>query len=146
VLPSLKQPETLAKLPQHWFLAPGWNNPYVRPPILPRELTPGTTVAFDMELAPPAGGWSKAAHLRLQFAQAPEVKTWRLRLNDTELTAEPDVTEPFATPFPTMLGEPETLRAWTVPAAALRDGVNKLEVTMVDGQKVKLMFVDLVVK
>jgi hypothetical protein len=146
VLPSLKKPELLAKLPQHWFLAPGWNNAYVRPPILPRDLTPGRVETFKMELAPPAGGWLKEARLRLQFTQAPEVTSWRVRWNGTELAICKEVAEVFATPFPTMLGEPATLRGWSVPAAALRDGSNLLEVTILKGKKAMLTFVDLTLK
>lgn len=146
VLPSLTKPASLAKLPQHWFLAPGWDNPYVRPPILPREVSARKTATFQMDMAPPSGGWTKDARLRLQFSQPLAGAALRVRLNGQELAATEDISETFATPFSTMLGEPNQLRAWIVPAAHLYDGVNALEVTLLGGGKVKITFIDLAVK
>jgi hypothetical protein len=42
-----------------------------------------------------------------------------------------------------MLGKPEELRAWLIPARLLREGKNSLEVTQTDGEPATIVFVDL---
>ncbi|RBP44496.1 hypothetical protein DES53_104317 [Roseimicrobium gellanilyticum] len=133
----------LAQQPQHWFLAPGWNNPFVRPPILPRKVETGETAVFTLDLAPPKDGWQRDGRLRLQLA--PEFPTckWKAFINGTELAANALVAEPFPNPYPSMLGTPAQMRAWTVPAALLVDGKNKIEFTLESGEAMEMDYFDL---
>jgi hypothetical protein len=41
-----------------------------------------------------------------------------------------------------MLGEPDELRAWTIPVSSLRNGYNELHLTVVSGTTVNLVFAD----
>lgn len=145
IFQHLRDPQWLAKQPQHWFLAQGWNNPWVRPPILPRSLALGGKTGFSLDLAPPPGGWQRGGRLRLQTAEAHDDRRWRVRLNDETLAPSDDVSEPYPVPYPAMLGTRETLRAWQVPANLLRDGVNRFEFMLEAGGEPRLQFLDLAV-
>ncbi len=133
----------LAQQPQHWFLAPGWNNPFVRPPILPHKVETGSTSAFSLDLAPPKDGWQRDGRLRLQLDAENHTGKWKARIHGTELTANTDVSEPFPNPYPPMLGKPSQMRAWTVPANLLIDGKNKVEFTLESGEAVNIDYFDL---
>jgi hypothetical protein len=63
--------------------------------------------------------------------------------NGEAISPTDDVSEPFAVPYPSMLGKPEELRAWLIPARLLREGKNSLEVTQTDGEPATIVFVDL---
>lgn len=142
VLKGLTQPGWLAgQTRQTWFISQGWNNPFVRPPRIPRELQPGKTTGFAFDMAPPKGGWQKDARLRLQFKTAPGDAKLTLKFNGTELTATADVSEPFEGPDKNMLGTPEQLRAWTLPAALMKNAVNKLEITLAEGAQKRIVTV-----
>jgi hypothetical protein len=52
-----------------------------------------------------------------------------------ELLETPDRSEPYANPYAPLLGAPDRHRAWTVPAAVLRDGLNQLELAFRQGEK-----------
>jgi hypothetical protein len=146
VLPHLAERVWLANQPQHWFLAPGWENPFAKPAVLPRRLESGAATEFNMELAPPAGGWKTEARLRVQTLDPMPGRRLTTKLNGTALTATPDLGEPFPNPDPPLLGTPETLTAWSVPSALLRDGANRVEVTLESGEAVNLAFLDLAMR
>lgn len=139
----------LAAQPQHWFLAPGWNNPFVRPPLLPRKVEPGQETRFTLDLAPPVKdgvkGWppEAKARLRLQLDAENHTGVWRALLNGNALESSADVSEPFANPYPSMLGTPGQMRAWTVPTALLKDGRNEVRFVLESGEPVEIEYVDL---
>ena len=66
-----------------------------------------------------------------------------MKFNGTALAGTDDVSEPFPNPYPPMLGTAETLAAWTVPAALLREGANVLECALASGETVEIAFIDL---
>ncbi len=143
VLNKVGETKELAKKPQHWFLATGWNNPYVRPPVLPRGLKEGNKTSFELDMAPPSSGWQGIGRLRLQADATLEGRILQARCNGTALAAVEDVSEPFENPYPSLLGKPETMRAWVVPAALLKDGLNTLEFSHQAGKPVTLEYMDL---
>ena len=146
MLPSLRQPNTLAELPQHWFQGPGWNNPYIRPPLLPRELILMRRTGFAWDLAPPREGWPQEGRLRLQFESLPPGFQAQVRLNGIVLEPSEDVSEPFPNPYPPLLGTPDQLRAWRVPGKLLKDGINMIDITQKEGANTRLTFLDLALK
>jgi hypothetical protein len=145
-LKSLRDPQTLARQPQHWFLAQGWRAPGAKPLPLPRKVEPGKPAAFVFDLAAPHDGWKRDARLRLQFDQPPGEGAWHATLNGEPLAATPDVSEPFPVPYPSMLGKSDELCAWLVPARLLREGANRVEITLNNGAAATVVFVDLSVK
>ncbi|MEW6306254.1 MAG: hypothetical protein AB1705_22535 [Verrucomicrobiota bacterium] len=143
-LKALRDRQALARGPQHWFLAQGWRAPGAKPLPLPRKLESGKTATFNFDLAAPAGGWTGEARLRVQFAAAPGGDgEWRVTWNGESIGATAGVAEPFPLPYPSMLGKPEELRAWRVPARLLREGPNRVEFTLRQGTPATIVFLDL---
>jgi len=139
-LKELSDPKTLARQPQHWFIAPGWRAPGMKPLPVPRKIEPGKPAAFTFHLASPQGGWKNTARLRAQFDQAPGAGEWRATFNGELIPTTADVSEPFPVAYPSMMGAPDELRAWNVPPALLREGANKFELT---GPEATVLFLDL---
>lgn len=140
-LKDLASPQTLARQPQHWFLASGWRAPGAKPLALPRKLEPGKATVFLFDLAPPEKGWSNPARIRVQANQALQPTDLHATFNGQLLTATPDVSEPYPVLYPSLLGQPEELCAWTLPANLLRPGLNKLE--LLPHTSATLLFMDL---
>jgi hypothetical protein len=136
----------LARQPQHYFLSTGWGNPFTRRPGLPRKLSAGKSATFTLDLAPPSGGWRQGGQMRIQGATPLGDSRWEARFNDQVLTPTPNVAEPYPDPYPPLLGQPDEMRAWQVPPAALRDGANRLDVMVRAGEKLVLAFLDLAVQ
>lgn len=142
-LAELRDPAALARGPQHWFLAPAWRAPGMKPLPLPRTIAPGQPARFTFDLAPPASGWRQAARLRIQASAPLGESAWTATFNDEVLVATDDVSEPFPVLYPSLLGQPEALRAWTVPSHALRAGANRFELVLSGASSVTVTFLDL---
>ncbi|HRH97801.1 MAG TPA: hypothetical protein PLB55_17815 [Prosthecobacter sp.] len=142
-LKALNDPRMLAKEPQHWFIAYGWRSPGAKPLPVPRKIEIGKPAKFNFDLAAPAGGWKSDARVRIQIDKALDADEWTATFNGEATAATPDVSEPFAVSYPSMVATPEELRAWTIPAKLLREGKNSLEVTLKTGEPVSVVFVDL---
>ena len=147
ILKHLKDPDWLARQPQHYFLSKshistGLHSQFTQD----RAVTPAGPSHFIMDMAPPTGGWKTEGRLRLQTATAMDGTELTLRFNGTKLAPTDDISEPYPNPYPDGLGTAETLRAWIVPVDLLRDGVNQIEVEMTEGHEMRLVFVDLAVK
>lgn len=142
VLKTLGDPALLARQPQHWFIAVGWNNAYQRPPLLPRKLATGQKTVFHMDMAPPEQGWQGEGRLRVQCEEDLEGRALKVRLNGKELKTHADVSEPFANPNITLLGKPEQMHAWKVPTSVLLDGRNEVEVSLSTGEAVTVHYLD----
>jgi len=143
VLKTLREPHRLAQLPQHWFIATGWRAPGAKPAPVPCDLVAGRRVQFNFDLAPPSGGWKTGGRLRIQLSRPPGEGRWQARFNGLELASTNDVTEPYANPYPAMLGEPDAMRAWEVQQQALLEGRNRFELKLEEGEPATLVFMDL---
>lgn len=140
VLKHLDDREWLSRQPQHYILTGGWGNPYAKPWALPRKVNPGETVKFVLDFAPPAAGWKNGGRFRLQLELPPETQPesrWQAKLNGQPLSPAADLSEPYPNPYPAMLGKPEELRAWLVPASLVRNGANEVELTLEKGAGIK---------
>jgi hypothetical protein len=144
-LKALRDPKALAQEPQHWFIAQGWRAPGMKPLPLPRKIESGKSAKFDFDLASPVGGWKQEGRVRIQADKPIGNDEWIATFNGEPLTATQDVSEPFPVSYPSLLGKPEELRAWTLPAKLLREGRNSFEVMLRAGEPVVVVFVDLAV-
>ncbi len=142
VFEHLGDRDWLARQSQHWFLAPGWAQDFERSP-LPRKVKAGSPESFTLDLAPPTGGWKEVGRLRIQGEVSLGESHWTARLNGEGLVETSDISEPYPNSFPTMLGQPKELRAWSVPPALLHDGLNTLEFSLADGPEQTIAFLDL---
>jgi len=93
----------------------------------------GKNLAFTMDLAPPAGGWRKDGRLRIQSSADLRGSSWAARLNGQTLAETTQRSEPYPDPYPTMLGRPYEMRAWTVPVQLVHPGSNQLEFELLQG-------------
>ena len=144
VLARLKDRDWLARQPQHYFLSNATN-----PPSEPsqfarnRNVSAGKERLFLMDTAPPSGGWKTDGRLRIQSRQPFEQRQPVVRFNDRELSPTDDVSEPYPQPYADGLGSAETLRAWTVPKEAMRDGPNEIKLRFSDGAPLEIIFMAL---
>jgi hypothetical protein len=142
-LKSLREPKELAQEPQHWFIAQGWRAPGAKPLPLPRKLVPNTPARFNFDLAAPAGGWKGEGRLRIQCNRPITGIEWTATFNGRPLLSTLDVSEPFPVPYPSMMGKPDELRAWLVPATLLTEGINRLELSHQGSGEASMSFIDL---
>jgi hypothetical protein len=139
VIRSMADPSLAAQPPHYYFLSALGN----KSRYLPRKLTPGASQEWTLDLAPPTGGWTAPARLRLQTRVPLNGAQLAARFNDTDLSPSADVSEPFPSPYVSMLGTAETLCAWTVSPQTLKPGPNRLQVTLTEGPETDVMFLEL---
>lgn len=146
-LKALGDPAALAQEEQHWFIASGWRAPGLKPLPVPRKIEKGKAAKFNFDLAPPSSGWKNDARVRIQSDTSLAATEWTASFNGEVIAASADVSEPFPVQYPAMLGQPEELRAWVIPARLLQAGKNSLEVTLKTSVPlaVAVVFVDLAV-
>ncbi|MCB1208605.1 MAG: hypothetical protein KDK97_04720 [Verrucomicrobiales bacterium] len=142
-LKALRDPQTLATEPQHWFIAAGWRAPGMKPLPVPRKIELNKPAKFSFDLAAPRAGWKQDARVRVQADKNLDDTEWTAVFNGTVIASTPDLSEPFPVAYPSMLGKPEELRAWIIPAKLLHEGKNSLEITQTAGDAVVITFVDL---
>jgi hypothetical protein len=143
IIKRLRDRDWLAMQPQHWFFAKGWDNPFVRPAMLPIRMEAGKKAGFRIQLTPPTGGWKLGGRFRIQTEKPMADRSWQVSLNGSVLTTTDDVSEPFANPYPPMLGKPEELRAWSVHAELPINGINDIQITMPHGERCTVVYIDL---
>jgi hypothetical protein len=66
-------------------------------------------------------------------------------VNGIALESTADVSEPYANPYPVGVRKPEDFRAWSVPAALLKAGVNQIAITLVEGKPTSITYLDLAI-
>jgi hypothetical protein len=142
-LRGLRDPAWLARQGQHWFIAPGWRAPTTKPTQVPRDISAAEPARFVFDLAAPENGWQRDGRLRIQLQNVQGFSHWQATWNGTALTATDDVSEPFANPYPPMLGTTETLVAWTVPAQLLCEGLSHVDISLESGDANVISYLDL---
>jgi hypothetical protein len=133
VLLQLGDPAWLARQPQCWFLSHS-SNPPAEPSEFTRnrKLSSGKTAAFTLDLAPPDGGWTEDARLRLSAAAPLDGRTPAVSLNGRALAGQPP-----------QAGDEAGARVYAVPRALLKSGANKLNIILQDGGPVELHIIEL---
>jgi len=147
VLGRMRDREWVARQPQHYFTTRHGNFDW--PALMRsrgRDLKRDRPIQITLDMAPPTGGWQSGGRLRVQAKDAFGDRDLSVQLNGTTLKPTPDVSEPYANPYPDGLAVPAALRAWTVPAELLKDGPNTIDIRMVQGEPLLLSFVDVAVK
>lgn len=147
VLDHLGNKAWLAKQPQHWFVAPGWQTRWASESVLlPREVAEGGPLKIRLNLAPPTGGWRGEGRLRFQAENSLGTSMVAASFNGHELAITDDVSEPFSPPYTSLLGNPDEMRAWRVPGTVLKNGANEIMFSISGGvQRTKLMYIDLAI-
>ncbi len=145
VLRHLGDPAWLAEQPQHYFVErqPGAGRLGWTPLSAFDPLEPGESRRLELQMAPPAGGWSSTGRMRLHAAPVEGERKWRLSLNGTELEETSDVSRLYPSPVDDGFGVEEEYRAWLVPPDLPRDGVNTVTVQLLEGKPSSLNFLEL---
>lgn len=145
VFKRLGDPMWLAQQPQHYFIGQGQGHPKKSGRPFQEIVNPGSPVTQTLYLAPPAGGWRGAGRLRIQARLPLDSSRWTASVNGSSLESTADVSEPYANLYPVGLGKPEDFRAWIVPAALLKAGVNQIAITLVEGKPTSIVYLDLAI-
>lgn len=125
VFNTIHDPELVAQEPQHYYL---WRTDANNKRFSGISFISDT---WDVDMAPPAGGWQQDGRLRIQSAEADAftTQTWTVSLNGYELTPSVDVSEPYPSPYQEGLAPSGNyIRAWNVPANILLDGINEITI------------------
>ncbi len=105
-----------------------------------RQFSPGEPATFELDMAPPVGRWQTDGRLRIQSPEDLGDSRWRAVMNGVELAETPDRSEPYANPYSTLLGTPAP---GSSPAHICKDGLNTVEITLLDSEKpVPIVFLD----
>jgi hypothetical protein len=143
IFAHLAEPAWLARQPQEYVIAY-----LLRPSPAKRAFSgpipPGGTVEFALDMAPPEGGWIRSGKLRIQGVQSLENSEWEIAINGRILKSAPDVAGLFTNPYRVALGGPADYRAWEVPADAVRNGTNRITITLKNAAEPhRLFYLDL---
>lgn len=167
IIKHLRDPEWLSKQPQDYWIPYWWKTGYHgRQFQLPKTFAVGTEHDIKLDLALPKVA-VEDGKLRIRLAGITPVLSatepfpyvvpyekgratlkWKISINGHLLEETQDVSEPFPEPYKGFLGDPRDYAAWRVPASALRDGENTIQVKLADGPiseefKVDIIWIDL---
>jgi hypothetical protein len=136
--------EWLARQDQVYFLGEVWNAPPLPGRQLPRHFEEGTTQSFRLSMCPTERGWRSDGRLRVQTAKPIAHGYWTAEVNGERLKDTADRSEPCDPVYPNLVGTAEEHLAWTVPALAVRNGMNEVTLTMHGGEPADVVWLDLV--
>lgn len=139
VFKVLHDPAWVARQPQHYFLSRNDHDGKT----FKRKLTASFDQTFALDMAPPAGGWAADGRLRIQVEPFWNDAPCRVYFNGVELLDTRDVSEPYPTKLDEGLGNAKSLRAWTLPKAVVKDGVNQVRIVAPDGSDAEMVFLDI---
>lgn len=147
IFERLRDPEWLAQQPQQYVVASLWNAPQKGERPFKKPIAVGESVTMKLDMAPPKGGWKSGGTMRIQDRDSLGDSRWSAKINGIELKATDDVSEPYENPYDSAIGQPEDYRAFTVPPEVLKDGINEIELTLLDGAKeANLVYLDVNVR
>jgi len=142
VLPRLRDPEWLARQPQHYWLGQ-WS--YCNQ--LSKRIEPGGTGVYHFDVALPKRELKGSSRLRVHAEEPIADADLRVQFNGAELDATEDAGGFFDNPYDRMLSDAPRRRAWALPLTLLRDGLNEAQVSLLDkdAQPIKVTWIDLAV-
>jgi hypothetical protein len=141
IFKHLGDPEWLAQQPQHYFLAKAYETP-----DMPQKLSSGKSAQLIMDLEPPTGGWQSTGKFRIQTSETMGNARFSVNINQTALTEIDDISEPYETDYKPLLATTQNARAWQVKPDALKQGINTIEITMLEGDSVEIVYLDLAIQ
>ncbi len=141
-LEHIGNPEFVAKQPQQYFLGYIWDTPKHNGRPLRAMTEAGKSQKTWLDMAPPKGGWQGDGKLRIQSRDSLGQDEFEVIFNGEKLAADPDVSDPFLNPYSVAIGKPEDYRAFTVPLALMKDGINTIEIAQKSGKPHQLFYLD----
>jgi len=135
----LKQPEWLARQPQHYFISSRDS----RQNSINKRFGPEERKTYYIDLAAPSAGWKKGGRLRIQTAEPYGSREFKAWLNGRELEQTCNISEFYPPSCYDCLGDETDLLAWNVPAEILVDGINSISLEFSAGKTIRLEYIDL---
>ncbi len=142
----LRDPAYVSKQDQYYFIGLTHNEPA-------RDNRPFQNVFVTevpqtqwLDMAPPVGGWKTDGRLRIQSINDLSDTDWCVCINGTKLAPNADVSEPYNNPYDTAIGQAKNYKAFTVPAALIKDGMNEITIVLKKGPPTPLFYLDLALK
>ncbi len=132
----------LARQPQHYTISAVSNCPRTSRIQLPTVFDPKVSKTYTLDMSAPEGGWSGEGKLRLECEDDMCGAVFSVRFNGVPLEPTDDISEPYPSPYDDMLGNAGSVRAYRLPAALAREGINKIYVIMDKGKGVKINYID----
>jgi hypothetical protein len=142
VLPRLRDRDFLARQPHWYFLTAARRDVVLRDLPLPALLQRNEPQRFSLEMAPLAGH-HRDGLLRLRSDEAIADRGIEVRLNGVPLEPAPFVAKPLPHPYEAWLGSAEDTRCFRCPVETVRPGPNEIEVSVTEGIRVRLIYLDL---
>lgn len=143
VLPKLRDPRFLEDQSLSLFLSSGRNDDILGEKALPLNLKREESSVFHLP-APSEKGRRKEATLRLRSDEPIDDRLIDVSLNGQALKPIPPITSPLPHPYEdTWIGKPDELACFSVPASLALSSDNKVEVTVREGARVRLTYLDL---
>ncbi len=144
VLPRLGQPEWLARQPQGYVVAETWNRPATPDRPFPKTFEAGDTLAVALDMAPLDATGDGV--LRLMAKEDMSGCEWSVRMNGIELQAIAYVHKPIEHPYEAALGEPGQYACFSCDPGSVRDGLNRVDITLTSGDKATVRYLDVTMK
>lgn len=136
VFQILKDPALVAKQPQYYFVTErdGAGQKFSQ------KIGRAFQKTFQIDMAPPTGGWTTDGKLRLAIEPAFGPEPCEVTFNGVKLERADDTDSlyPASQPIPA-----EKLGAWTLPKSAVRDGLNEVKISMPEGMAGELWVLDI---
>lgn len=146
VIAMLKDREGLLKQNQHYFIGRTWRDSIYTGWKLPVTLAKNARKDFAVYAVSPQDGWSGNGILTLQAKSAWRGEKMEVTLNGVLLQEVPYAGKPYDNPYTQMIAASDCYRSWRVPVSLLKEGDNRVTVTMTSGVSVTLYFVELTVQ
>lgn len=147
---NLRENKWLSNQPQHYYLGRLWDTPYVPEEVklLRKWIANGKTLNFEMQLSPPQNGWKNNGRIRMQTIDPCRSMEFSVKINGHELKKTDNISEPYPYPYPSFfgLGDETNIKAWTVPVKILKQGVNTIDITMIQGGMNQIFYIDLAIE
>lgn len=156
VLNHIADREWLARQSKYYFLSTVSIDDFFPGYQLPQELNLGETKKFTMDIAiqPEETISSTQARLRIQAeplvdkdgkSRLVELRQnhWKVCFNGTLLEQTCNAEEPYSQPYNGLIGEPEEYKAWICPKKILKNGINNIDITLIAGKPVRVIWLDL---
>mgnify|MGYP006292461963 CR=1 FL=1 len=152
---TIKDPKKLAQGSRQYFLAKGWNShlkvlkgdlPEHIKEIITGPMAPGRTRKLAMEMSLPQDIRDRKSVLRFQSEEPFTDQVIQVRLNGLKLAARKNTAPVFDSPYPAMIPDKDTWRAWHVPVSALKNGRNVIEIVHRKGEPFNSVYVEIAVR
>ena len=142
VIPNLKDPAYVARQAHSYFLTAARKDPVLPGLPLPALLQRKAPQTFSLEMAP-LPDHHRDGLLRIRSDEAIADRKIEVRLNDLLLTQTPFIERSLPHPYDAYLGTAEDTQCFDCPVSAALVGTNRIEVTLKEGIRVKLIYLEI---